>query len=116
VSERAACGLLLDLAHLAIFQRAQGHTPLTGLDGFPLDRVVEIHVAGGGDARTSDGYAYIDDDHRADVHTDTWAILEAVVHRTRRLKAVCYECEHNEIDATLDTFRRLNQTFPAHGP
>src|SRR6185503_2125093 len=47
VAERSGGGLLLDCAHLAIFQRMMGHAPLTGLDGFPLERVIEVHVAGG---------------------------------------------------------------------
>ena len=47
VADRSGCGLLLDCAHLAIFQRMRGLPPLSGLDGFPLDRVVELHVAGG---------------------------------------------------------------------
>jgi len=114
VSAEAECGLLLDIAHLAIFQRACGHDPLTALDAFPLDRVIEIHIAGGGEAVTSDGYRYIDDDHRADVHEDSWAILEYVLPRASRLRAVCYECEHNGPEATVETFQRLNALFPAH--
>ncbi|MCY1006504.1 DUF692 family protein [Nannocystis pusilla] len=47
VACRADTGLLLDCAHLAMFQRARGHAPRTGFDGFPWDRVVELHVAGG---------------------------------------------------------------------
>src|SRR6185369_2417293 len=47
VAEASGCGLLLDCAHLAIFQRLRGLEPTTGLDSFPLDRVVELHVAGG---------------------------------------------------------------------
>ena len=46
VADAADSGLLLDVAHLAIYQRAAGHAPLDGLDGYPLERVVEIHVAG----------------------------------------------------------------------
>lgn len=112
VSEIAGCGLLLDTAHLSIFQKARGLSPLAALDGFPLDRVVEIHVAGGGDAVTPDDYRYIADDHRAEVHRDTWEIIAHAIPRCPRLKALMYECEHNEIAATLDTFRRLNQLFP----
>ncbi len=115
VSERAGCGLLLDAAHLAIFQRARGLDPCSGLDSQPLDRVVELHVAGGGEAETPDGYRYIDDDHRAEVHPDTWAIVEYVVPRAPRLKAVMYECEHNDPQATVETFVRLNQMFPHDG-
>jgi len=112
VSEIAGCGLLLDAGHLSIYQRALGLEPLTGLASFPLDRVVELHVAGGGEAVTPDGYRYIDDDHRADVHPDTWEIVHHVIPRAPRLRAVLYECEHNDPAATVDTFIRLNQLFP----
>lgn len=112
VSEIAGCGLLLDAGHLSIYQRSLGLEPLAGLASFPLDRVVEIHVAGGGEAVTPDGYRYIDDDHRAEVHPDTWEIVHHVIPRAPRLKAVLYECEHNEPAATVDTFIRLNQLFP----
>ncbi|MAG59128.1 MAG: hypothetical protein CMJ83_22815 [Planctomycetes bacterium] len=116
VSEAADCGLLLDTAHLAIFQKARGGDPLDGLDGFPVDRIVEIHVAGGGEAETADGYRYIDDDHRADLHPDTWTILEWLLPRASRLKAVCYECEHNDVSDTIPIFRRLNDLFPTATP
>lgn len=112
VSEEAACGFLLDAAHLAIFQRARGLDPLSGLADFPLDRIVEMHIAGGGEAITPDGYRYIDDDHRAEIHPDTWSIVEYVVERAPKLKALIYECEHNEPGETIETFQRLNQLFP----
>lgn len=113
VSEEGKCGFLLDAAHLAIFQRARGLSPLDALADFPLDRVVEMHIAGGGEAITPDGYRYIDDDHRAEIHPDTWEIVEYVIPRAPNLKALIYECEHNEPAATLDTFVRLNELFPA---
>ena len=116
VSEESGCGLLLDLAHLAIFQKAQGLSPTDGLDGFPLDRVVEIHVAGGGDVVTADGFAYMDDDHRADVHPDVWDLFDVIVDRARNLKAVVYECEHNDPESVIPTFERLNQVFPRSIP
>ena len=63
---------------------------------------------------TSDGYRYIDDDHRAVIHADSWAILEHVLPRATQLRAVCYECEHNAAEETVETFQRLNALFPAH--
>lgn len=112
VSEIAGCGLLLDTAHLSIFQMARGLHPLDGLKDFPLDRIVEMHVAGGGEAETPDGYRYLDDDHRAEVHPHTWEITEHVISRAPRLKALMYECEHNDPAATVNTFERLGQMFP----
>jgi uncharacterized protein (UPF0276 family) len=112
VADRAGCGLLLDCAHLAIFQRARGHAPLTGLDGFPLDRVVELHVAGG-TVRDTDGLAWIDDDHRPEPLSETWAIYEHVAARAKNLKAVVYECERNSVEEVLENFGRIRAAFPA---
>jgi uncharacterized protein (UPF0276 family) len=114
VADRASCGLLLDCAHLAIFQRARGHAPLTGLDGFPLDRVVELHVAGG-TLRDTDGYAWIDDDHTPEPLDDTWAIFSHVAARAKNLKAVVYECERNPVDDVLPVFSRLRSRLSALG-
>lgn len=112
VGELADCPLLLDLAHLVIFQRAHGLDPLEGLDRYPLDRVVEIHVAGGGEKTTPDGYTYVDDDHRAVPHEDTWRILDAILPRMPNLRALCYECEHNGEEEVVPIFERLNALFP----
>jgi uncharacterized protein (UPF0276 family) len=106
VSERSGCGLLLDCAHLAIFQRVRGLAPTTGLDGFPLDRVVELHVAGG-TPRESGGLEWIDDDHSPEPLPDTWQIFAHVVGRAANLKAVVYECERNGIDEVEANFARI---------
>jgi uncharacterized protein (UPF0276 family) len=106
VAERADTGLLLDCAHLGMFQRLRGHAPLTGLDGFPLERVVELHVAGGSE-RTTEGFRWIEDDHTPVVLDDTWAIVSHVVPRAPNLRAVVFECERNPLGACLDGFARL---------
>lgn len=116
VAERADTGLLLDCAHLAIYQRATGRQPLDGLDGFPLDRVVEIHVAGG-QPREAQGYRWIEDDHSPGVLDETWAIVERVVAGAPNLRAVVFECERNSIPAALPGFRRIARTLEsAVGP
>lgn len=115
VAERADTGLLLDVAHLAIYQRACGHSPLTALDGFPAERVVEIHVAGGRPAQR-DGWAYVEDDHGPSPLADTWAILEALLPRARNLRAVVFEAERNPLAATLPTFRRTHRLLRDHAP
>jgi uncharacterized protein (UPF0276 family) len=106
VAERADTGLLLDCAHLAIFQRLRGLPPLAALDGYPLDRVVELHVAGG-TPRDRDGFAWVDDDHTPAVLADTWAIVEHVVPRTPNLRGVVLECERNPMAACVASFERL---------
>ncbi len=112
VADKADCGLLLDCAHLAIFQQTRGLAPLTALDNFPLDRVVEMHVAGGTYAEV-DGYRYIEDSHSPEPLPATWEILEYVIPRAKNLKAIVFECEHNAPEACLDVFAKLNALFPA---
>jgi uncharacterized protein len=106
VADRSGGGLLLDCAHLAIFQRTRGLPPLAGLDGFPLDRVIELHIAGGVE-RDHDGFAWIDDDHRPEPLAETWQIFEHVVRRTPNLRAVVYECEKNSPAEVAPNFRRI---------
>ena len=113
--ERADTGLLLDAAHLTIYQRARGHAPLTALDGFPLDRIVEIHVAGA-TVGTADGYDFVEDDHTTAVLDDTWAILEHVAPRAPNLRAVIFECERNPLEQTLPGFERIVSTLAAARP
>ncbi len=111
VVERADTGMLLDCAHLAIYQRLQGHEPLTGLDAFPLDRVVELHVAGGVE-RERDGFRWVEDDHTPDVLPETWTIFEHLVERAQNLKAVVFECERNPLERCLSGFSRIERAWP----
>jgi len=111
VTEQADCGMLLDCAHLAIFQQTRNLPPLTGLEGFPLDRVVEMHVAGGALTEV-EGYSYIEDNHCPTPLPATWEILEYVIPRAPNLKAIVFECEHNAAEECLDVFTRLNELFP----
>ena len=106
VCERSDTGLLLDCAHLAIFQRARGHAPTDGLDDFPLDRVVEVHIAGGVE-RERGGFTWVEDHHGVDVLPDTWQIFRAVAERAPNLKAVVFECERNRLEDTAAGFERI---------
>jgi uncharacterized protein (UPF0276 family) len=106
VADHADSGLLLDVAHLAVYQRVCGHAATTGLDAFPLERVVEVHVAGGTPFECG-GRTFVDDDHGLEVLPETWEILESVLPRARNLRAVVFECERNAIDAVVPTFERL---------
>jgi uncharacterized protein (UPF0276 family) len=114
VVERADTGMLLDCAHLAIYQRLLGHAPLTALDGFPRDRIVELHVAGGSERR-HDGFLWVEDDHTPAVLADTWAIVESIVPAAQSLRAVVFECERNPMAASLGGFERLHRLLARRG-
>lgn len=96
VAQRADCGLLLDLAHLVIYQHASGHSLYDGFDGFPFDRVVEIHVAGG-TRRAHEGYPWIDDDHGAEPLPETMELLAWALPKCANLRAIVVECERNPL-------------------
>ena len=113
VCELADTGLVLDCAHLAIYQHSQGFTPLTALREFPLDRVVEIHVAGG-QRRKHQGFSFIEDDHSPMVLEETWEILEHVVPRAKNLRAVVFECERNPLSECIPGFERISELAGPH--
>ena len=114
VAERADTGLLLDVAHLALYQRVMGHDALVGLDAFPLERVVEVHIAGGKE-RNTDGFSWVEDTHSVDVLEDTWRIFERVVAGATHLKAIVFECERNAASDVVAGFSRIEDLWPA-GP
>ena len=106
VCERADTGLLLDCAHLAIYQVACGHELLAGLGDFPLERVVEMHVAGGA-LKAQDGLTWMDDTHGTEVLPETWALVERVASEAVELRAVVLECERNLLEDCLPLYRDL---------
>jgi uncharacterized protein len=106
VAEEADSGLLLDVAHLAVYQKVSGHGPLDGLDAFPLDRVVEVHVAGGTPFE-SGGRTFVDDDHGLAILPETWQILDAVLPKARNLRALVFECERNRAEEVIPVFETL---------
>lgn len=112
VAEAADTGLLLDCAHLAMFQRARGLPWDAGFAGFPWDRVIELHVAGGSE-RAVEGLAFVEDDHGTHVLPDTWAIFEEALRRATHLRAVVVECERNPIPAVLPLLRRVAGSWGA---
>jgi uncharacterized protein (UPF0276 family) len=114
VCEAADTGMLLDCAHLAIYQRLQGMTPTTALDGFPLDRVVELHVAGAC-VKSHAGREIIEDNHGTEVLPDTWKIFDFVLERAPNLKAIVFECERNSLDTTIAGFERIRDAAQRHG-
>jgi uncharacterized protein (UPF0276 family) len=76
VVEAGGCGLLLDLANLSINARNHRFDPYAYLDEFPLERVVEVHVAGG---TIDEGIAY--DTHSRETPAEVWDLLEVVARR-----------------------------------
>lgn len=86
VVERADCGILLDLHNLWANER-NGRQPVDEfLDQLPLERVWEVHLAGGFEHR-----GYWLDSHSGAVPEELFALAERVVPRLPGLGAVIFE-------------------------
>lgn len=86
VAERADCGILLDLHNLLTNER-NGRQPVSEvLDELPLERVLEVHVAGGFEA----GGYYLDA-HVGAPDDELLALTASVIQRLPNVRAVMYE-------------------------
>jgi uncharacterized protein (UPF0276 family) len=89
VLEQADCGLLLDVMNLQANAVNHGYDPGRFLDRLPLDRVVQLHFAGG---QWSDGRLV--DSHSHPTPAEVWRLLETVVERAP-VKGIILERDEN---------------------
>ncbi|MFV8752888.1 DUF692 domain-containing protein [Nannocystaceae bacterium ST9] len=79
VCERADCGLLLDVNNIYVNAKNFGFDPFEVLRGYPLDRVIQMHVAGHTRWERFDMWL---DDHGATAEPIVHAMMQWVVERT----------------------------------
>lgn len=113
--EATGCGLILDLGHLLSFQLSAGLPPHAALEGFPLEAVREIHVAGGSVTRVAHRELYMDD-HSQPVREELFALLAQVLPRCTALRAVVFEGDGHPDAAAVVTLRRLRALVPRERP
>jgi hypothetical protein len=90
LTERTSCGLLLDLHNLYANARNHRFDPFTFLDEVNLERVVEIHIAGG-----SEFAGMWTDSHSGPCPEAVWQLLDWVLPRTPGLRGVTFEFHHS---------------------
>lgn len=105
VMEHCECGLLLDLANLDINARNHGFDPLEFLDTIPVERVVQVHLAGGVDG---DGDHLSLDSHGAAIPDRVWDLLAELVSRTR-VNATLVERDQNFPDDFDDLLAEIDR-------
>ncbi|MEZ4316857.1 MAG: DUF692 domain-containing protein [Myxococcota bacterium] len=98
VVERADCGILLDVNNIFVSSVNHGFDPFTYLDALPMDRVVQIHLAG---HSIMEGYRL--DTHDAPVCDEVWAIYERAIEKIGPVSTLI------EWDGNIPTFERLQQ-------
>jgi len=110
ILEQADCGLLLDVNNLYINSVNHKYDPHKFLDQIDLDRVVEIHMAGG-----TYKYNMLIDTHAHSISPQVWALCEEVVKRTP-LNCLIIERDGNlpdfsELVNELDMARSIMQKY-----
>ena len=114
LAERTDSGLLLDAGHVVSHQLARGVAFDDHLDVLDLDRVIELHIAGGvikADPET-DRQVYIDA-HDLPVLPETWQVARLILERCKNLRAVCVECEGTLASAVLPMLEQCRQRVEA---
>ena len=98
--------LLLDMGHLVSYEMASGMKIKDEIQLLPLERVIEVHVAGGRLKPNESGAIYIDA-HECEILEQTWNMLEFMLPLLPQLRAVCYECEGVDKKPVLQTLEKL---------
>jgi uncharacterized protein (UPF0276 family) len=100
VLDAADCGLMLDVNNAWVNATNHGFDVTAHLDGLPLERVVQLHVAGGERLERFDGLVI--DTHGAGVGAEVQALMARVVARVGPVPVV-YERDH-QIPALPDLY------------
>lgn len=130
VTDRATCGLVLDIGHLWTVYRYTGSRRTQRLeefvaeflDAFPMERVVEIHVAGLAEFMIPDGSGfgaggpalpYWIDAHGAPIPEVLFDLFEQVLSHPQltSLKGVALEVDTKSIPLIVDEFRQFRERF-----
>jgi hypothetical protein len=96
VAERADCGILLDVNNVYVSARNHGFSALEYLEGIPVDRVCQIHLAG-----HQDRGAYLFDSHDGPVIDPVWELYRKAIGRFGEVSTLI------EWDARIPAFDRL---------
>ena len=108
VLERADCGLLLDVNNVFVNGLNHGFDPYDWLAKVPLERVVQLHVAG----HEPWDETLVLDTHGADVRREVFALMEWVIERTGP-KPVVLERDNNipALSTLLDEVAELDRAY-----
>jgi uncharacterized protein (UPF0276 family) len=81
IANRTGCGLLLDVNNVFVQAKNHGMDARNYLDGFPLDRVREIHLGGHHEETDDVGNTLLIDTHGMRIAPPVWALYEDVIRR-----------------------------------
>jgi uncharacterized protein (UPF0276 family) len=110
ILERADCGLLLDVNNVFVNAQNHGFDPYAWLQRIPLDRVLQLHVAG--HDRWDENLLV--DTHGATVRDEVYALMAWVIERVGPRPVLLERDTHiPPLSELLDEIRRLDGTYQA---
>jgi uncharacterized protein len=115
VGEGADVPLILDLGHLYSFQVCVAAEPLEKLQEIPLDRVIELHVAGANLVDVA-GVTIYEDSHGADLIPEILLeMLSEVLPQCPHLRAVTIEVEDADNERVHAEMKRVREVLDQAG-
>jgi hypothetical protein len=124
LAARTSCGFVLDIGHLWTIWRYRERRNVADLkrfvqrflESFPLQRILQLHVAGLGVSGIDDSSSTLPwwlDRHDAPIPAIAWAMLQQVLAHPglHSLKGIALEVDTKTIPLILEEFRKLRTDF-----
>ncbi|MEM9018630.1 MAG: DUF692 domain-containing protein, partial [Verrucomicrobiota bacterium] len=114
ICEETDCTLLLDVTNVFNNAHNHGYDPYEFLDQLPMDRVSQMHLAGG--HQRPDGKW--EDSHSAPVMDGVWPLYETAVGLAENLGNVILERDSklHPFDSVMADIRKAREIFYSHRP
>ncbi len=111
IGDRSGCGVLLDLHNIYANAVNFGRDPFAAVDRAPLERVIELHVAGGSSCE-----GFYMDAHDGRVPELVWGLLAYTLRRAPNVKGVVFELldefvQRLGVDGIVAELRRLRMIW-----
>lgn len=114
VCEETDCTLLLDVTNVFNNSRNHGYDPVEFFERLPMDRVSQMHLAGGN--QLPDGRW--EDSHSAPVMDEVWPLFDEAVRRAVNARIVILERDSklNPFSSVMTDIRKAREIFYSHRP
>jgi hypothetical protein len=112
--EETDCTLLLDVTNVFNNARNHGYDPIEFFDRLPMERVSQMHLAGG--HQLPDGRW--EDSHSAPVMDEVWPLFDEAVRRAVNARIVILERDSKlkPFATVMHDIRRAREIFYSHRP
>ncbi len=114
ITEETDCTLLLDVTNVYNNSQNHGYDPIEFFDNLPMERVSQMHLAGG--HQKPDGKW--EDSHSEPVMEGVWPLFDEAVQRAENAEIVILERDSKlrPFDSVMTDIRKAREIFYKHKP